>query len=578
MGEADQLREFAAELSVEVRQRLAVEATGTAGDMFVRLVAERLIEDGAIEDLDVCYLRTQVGQRRIEVSGYEIGEGGAVLYLATRLCGADGERVPKESIDRLIRNASNFAIACQEGVHARLEESGPAFDMAQRIHASWEGIKEIRIFVLTDGRSTIQRLESATVAGLPTTYHLWDIVRLHRIVTSGRRHEEIVIDLDEMGAVVPCLPSPEQSAGYRCLLAVVPGKLLANLYDEHHDRLLQRNVRAYLQNRPKVNREIHATISKTPGSFLAYNNGISATATEVKLTAQADGTPRISRLRDLQIVNGGQTTASLHHAARAGHDLSEVHVMAKITIVPADLLDQLVPAISRYANSQNAIRPADFEANGPFHVALEQLSRSVWAPATDGSTRPTRWYYERARGQYQVERSRLDTQAKRRAFDRANPSRQRFTKTDAAKFEMAHALRPHVVSLGAEKCFLRWTENHNADGVEPDKGYFEHMVAKGILFAGVREAIKGMKLGGYLAQTAAYTTALLVQRLGARLDLDVLWRLQRVPGDLLDLAPEAGLVVRDVLVDAPGSANVTEWCKKLECWQTVERVSWSPGS
>src|SRR5690606_7632510 len=185
--------------------------------------------------------------------------------------------------------------------------------------------------------------------------------------------------------------------------------------------------------------------------FLAYNNGISATATGVEF--DREGT-RIVRLDDLQIVNGGQTTASLHHAAKRNQaDLSRVWVTAKITVVRVELLDELVPNISRYANSQNTIKEADFEANSPFHVELERASRRVWAPAPEGSTRQTRWYYERARGQYDVDKSRRPTAAQKRAFAAEYPKQQRFTKTDAAKYEMTFRQEPHVVSLGAQKCF-----------------------------------------------------------------------------------------------------------------------------
>src|SRR6185312_2397647 len=140
-----------------------------------------------------------------------------------------------------------------------------------------------------------------------------------------------------------------------------------------------------------------------------------------------------------------------------GSDLSEILVPAKITVVDGKLLDDLVPRISRYANSQNVIREADFEANSPFHVSLERLSRSVWAPAPDGGTRQTHWYYERVRGQYQVDLARQRPPARRRDFRLENPANQRFSKTDVAKYEMTYLGHPHVVSLGAEKCFQRWT-------------------------------------------------------------------------------------------------------------------------
>lgn len=574
MTTSAELAAFAEELRVDVHQRLAAEPEMMVGDMFVKVIAERLIADGTLEDLEVCYLR-QTGRPTLEVSGYNITSDGTILDLVTRETEKAGETITRARVATLFRRAAAFAEACRDGLHKLKEESAPAYDMAQRIHAEWSELRKIRVFLFTDGRATIERIEESAVADLPITYDIWDITRLHRLTSSGRAQEEIIIDLEAMGQKIHVLESPEQSDGYRCLLAVVPGQLLADLYEQHHSRILQRNVRAYLQARGKVNKEIHKTIRESPGRFLAYNNGISATATQVVIDKE-NGTAVLKRLYDLQIVNGGQTTASLHHAA-ANHSLDDVHVMAKITVVPEAALDKLVPRISRYANSQNAIRTADFEANGPFHVGLEKVSRTVWAPAMGGSTRQTRWYYERTRGQYQVERSRRRTTARRREFENEYPPHQRFGKTDAAKYEMAYLMRPHVVSLGAEKCFQEWTLQCRLDerGL-PSQLYFQYLVAKGILFQGIRDRILGLKLGGYPGQTAAYVMSLIIERLGGSIDVDTVWRLQRVPEQVDAIVPHVTGIVRDVIINPPDSANVTEWCKKEGCWNRVREVDWEP--
>ena len=569
------LEHFAEQLRMDVNQRHSLEPELMSGDMFVRVVADRLMSDGSLEDVDVCYFRHK-GRPRLEVAGYNITHDDTVLDLITRDTDRRGALVPKSQVEKLFRYAGSFAEACRDGFHKRMEESSPQYDMAERINAAWPGLRKLRILLLTDGRTTLDRVGQTTVAGLPVTHDIWDITRLYRLMTSGRTQEEITIDLADMGHAVSVLQSPQQADGYQCLLAVLPGSLLAELYEEHHGRLLQRNVRAYLQARGRVNREIHTTIRSAPGSFLAYNNGISATATEVTLE-QADGRTLLTQVKDLQIVNGGQTTASLHHAALQRIPLGDVHVMAKITVVPAEKLDDLVPRISRYANSQNAIRPADFEANGPFHIGLERVSRSVWAPAVGGSTRQTRWYYERARGQYQVDRGRFRTAARRREFDAEHPPAQRFGKTDAAKYEMAYLLRPHSVSLGAEKCFQEWTIQFEVEEREaPNADYFQRLVAKGILFQRIRSRIIGMKLGGYPGQISAYVVALIIERLGGAMDLDLVWRLQGLPDAVSSVIPNVTEIVREVVVNPPQSANITEWCKKEECWDSVRDLDWQP--
>jgi len=226
----------------------------------------------------------------------------------------------------------------------------------------------------------------------------------------------------------------------------------------------------------------------------------------------------------------GQTTATLHQAVREGTDLSHIQVPAKITVVPADQLDQLVPKISRYTNSQNATAEADFESNSPFHVELERLSRTIWAPAPAGETRQSHWYYERTRGQYQVDRARQPGTARRRSFEEQNPTSQKFTKTDAAKYDMTFRQKPHVVSLGAQKCFQTWTVDVLAvRTVLPNDHYFHNLVAKAILFEQVRKHIQRWNPGaGYLANVTTYTVARLVMEIDQdEVPLDI-WRQQKL--------------------------------------------------
>jgi hypothetical protein len=567
---------FVADLHRLARERTDTDPELMMRDAFVAIVGEHLIDDGTLDDLDCCYIRAPWQNRMVEAAGYDIAGDGTILHLVIADFGLCGATIRRDRVDQMIRRVSAFAEFCRTGRHTVLEPSGPAYDMVERIHAAWGGLQMIRLFVLTDGVMTLRRLEETIVAGLPTTTQLWDITRVHRLATSGRRQEEIAINLLDRGYTVDCLESPRQADGYRCLLAILPGQLLAELYDEYHSRLLQRNVRAFLQARGKVNRGIAETIRDQPGRFLAYNNGVSATAHSALVEPGSTGSLVIHNLTDFQIVNGGQTTASLHHAARRGIDLSEVHVPAKITLIGDELLEEMVPNISRYANSQNTVTAADFEGNSTFHVGLERLSRTIWAPAADMALTQSRWYYERVRGQYDVDRSRYTTAAKRREFERDNPRSQRFSKTDAAKYELTYGLRPEVVCQGAEKCFRTWTLDEKLGEREtPPQEYFRNLVAKGILFVQVRRLIQQEDFGGYLGQTAAHTLALIVERLNG-VNLELVWRLQRLPDPLANIVPDVARRVREVIVSPPSSANVTEWCKREECWEHVRRLEWTP--
>ncbi|MFJ1769658.1 AIPR family protein [[Kitasatospora] papulosa] len=570
----NELTEFAEYLYEDARARTdSPVGTGFNG-AFVDVFREYLVEDGVLEDVESSYCRKQVGRSTAEVYGYALSDGGSVLDIVTAEHGWKAQTIHKADVQRALRRAQVFVEKCRMGLHLEMDETDQAYAMAQSIHEAWPDINRVRIFLFTDARLTVESMPPGEIEGLRCTYELWDIVRLHRLASSGRREEETVIELDQP---LPCLSAPG-NADFDCLLTVLPGQLLAELYKEHGGRLLQRNVRAYLQARGKVNKGISETVRLEPGRFLAYNNGVSATVTTADTTVTPDGAVVLTRLVDLQIVNGGQTTASLYHMMQKGADLSQVKVPAKITVIRQEMLDKLVPNISRFANSQNAIKEADLQANSPYHRRLQELSRSIWAPALEGSTRQTRWYYERVRGQYQVDLSDLEKQAEKTKFTREHPLAMKFGKTDVAKYELTYLGRPHDVCLGAEKCFHAWTTDivNFFDG-SPDGDYFKQVVAKRILFEHTRKIIQKMRLGGYLGPTTAYVVALLVDRYGTQVDLDTIWRTQALPRWIDDLVPGLAInVVRPLLVAAPGSGNVTEWCKKPKCWETVRAVDWGP--
>lgn len=573
MSADDQIEHFK-RIREEIGNRISVEPHLMQRDVFLQFVTEYLVEDGTLEDMQPCFYRAQTGNRWMQAAGYGVSEDFTTLDVALVELSPNGKTLSRAQIDQRFREALRFAEACRDGLHHRLEPASPPYDMAQRINEVWPKLERVRLFLLTDGKTTTTRIEPESIGDLPVVKELWDMTRIGRLMTSGVRQSDLDVDLTHDSAPVYCLPAPASEEGYQCILALVPGQLLADLYERHGSRLLQRNVRAFLQSRNKVNKGINKTVREEPDRFLAYNNGISATARDVEIAHEPGGLRRITRIVEPQIVNGGQTTASLHHAhKRDGADLSRILVPAKITIVADSRLEELVPRISRYANSQNVIREADFEANSRFHVVLEELSRRTWAPAAEGSTEQHRWYYERVRGQYNVDVNRAGTPAKRAAFKRQN---KRFTKTDAAKYEAAWLGMPHQVSLGAEKCFQWWTKDVVTPSDDPDLNRFKDLVAKGILFESTRKSLLNLNLGGYLAQTTAYTVALLVERSRYTVDLEEIWRNQRLSEDLTAAAVDTAHCIRPVLTSPPGAKNVTEWCKKEACWTSVQALDWTP--
>ena len=570
MTDQHSIEAFSENLRQDVLALAEIEDDGMMlADAFTQIAFDTLSESGESDDPLVCYHRS----RGMEVSGYLLDEdeGRLDVFLSIHTNAAPPETVTRQQVDVAFRRLGVFIEWCLGGGFVELEESSPVFDMASHIHSFRDGLTRIGLCVITDGRTTVETLPQDEVGVIPVSRSLWDIVRLHRLSTSGRRRETISIDLRERcGGPLPCLQADTTQEGYRAFLTLVPGELLRGIYADYGTRLLERNVRSFLQARGRVNRGIRDTITDEPERFLAYNNGITLTAETVELCSDP-GMTAITKLDGLQIVNGGQTTASLLATGRGRADLSQVYVAAKlIEIRSGDSHDALVRNVSRYANSQNRISEADFSANDPFHVGIEELSRTTWAPPAAGTQRETRWFYERARGQYQVARAAETTPARRRMFATVHPTRQRFNKTDLAKFESTWDQLPHIVSRGAQKNFSDFTIRLGERGrVEPDRTYFERLVAKAVLFRETERIVQRQNFGGYRANIVTYTLALLYNAIDQRLDLERIWREQAIGETLERVIGDLSHGVHAIIINPPDGRNITEWCKSEACWDAV---------
>ena len=571
MEDASELTRFAENQLQEVI--LASELEGEEDyreNGFTQLMISELVEAGELDDAQVCFYQA----RGLKVNGYGINEETDCLDLFyshfTQVIPPG--TVTKSDLETGFQRLRSFLLKALAGEVANVEESSPVFDMLYQIREWRPGLRQVRLFFLTDGLTTVESIADQHIDSLTISYHVWDIRRIHRCLSSGEGQEAIEIDFCALngGRPLPCLEVPA-SPDYRTYLAVLPGSLLAEIYGKYGARLLERNVRAFLQARGKINKRIRQTILNEPEHFLAFNNGISATASEVRLKPVASGGNGLAWAREFQIVNGGQTTASIYHAIRKdGAEVPGLFVQAKLSVVKADILDSLVPLISRYSNSQNKVSEADFSATDPFHVKLEELSRTIWTSPAPGQQRQTHWFYERARGQFLDAKARESTPAKQKAFLSMNPPQQRFTKTDLAKFENSYAQFPHLVSRGAEKNFTEFMLSLNETGrALPDEAYFRRLIAKAILFRRAEKIVHGLSFGGYRANIVTYSLSFLSHCTAMRLDLDRIWKEQDIAQPLTESIRLVAGVVHGVIAAPPGGRNVTEWCKKEECWKRV---------
>jgi hypothetical protein len=555
---------------------------------FLENYGEWLVNSGEFETFDVAPYRAARGMR-VDAYGGDPSDAEGVLSLAVVDFNPDARlaSLTRTDVEPAFKRLENFLRASLSvGFKDQLEESSPGYGLAELIYARRASINRVRLFLISNRALSARYdgLESDTIEDIPVTYNVWDIGRLHRMVASGRGKEDIQIDfLEEFGQRLPCLPAHVRGDGYEAYLSVVPGGLLSRIYDKWGARLLESNVRSFLQARGGVNKGIRNTILNDPGMFFAYNNGVTATAEHVQ-TVVENGTTFISHLTNLQIVNGGQTTASIFSAGKKDKaELGRIFVQMKLSVVDPDRALEVVPKISEFANSQNKVNAADFFANHPFHIRMEEFSRRIWAPAPDGSFKQSKWFYERARGSYDNARAYL-TKAKKDAFDAEYPKVQRFAKTDLAKFEMVWEGCPDLVSKGAQKTFGEYAklagQRWDKDSDSINELYFRAAVAKAIVFRNLERLVSEQQWyqdeGGYRAQIVAYTISKfdhLLKAKGLTLDFDAVWKEQAMPPVLARTLVKLAEVVRPAIIHPDSTvANISEWAKKSACWSRVQAL------
>lgn len=553
-------------------------------DEFMETFAAELVETGFTEGFELCHFRAQRGMR---VDGYWFNDEGILdLFIADFDSRNELASLTRTEVDATFKRVVNFFEAsASKGLAAELEVTSPECGLARQIEDRKGTIRQVNLILLSERTLSerIQVLPDTAVAGIPAVHHIWDISRLHRQRSSRNHKEPLDLNFEKMfGKGIACLPAHLRTEAYQSYLLVMPAEVLATLYGSFGARLLEQNVRTFLQARGNVNQGIRATILNEPGMFFAYNNGVTATAQSVETTTTDSGMA-ITRIVDLQIVNGGQTTASLFHTRKRDRaDLSKIFVQLKLSVIDGLQSETVVPRISEYANTQNRVNAADFFSNHPFHVRMEGFSRRLWAPAQKGSPRETRWFYERARGQYADAQSKL-APADQRRFKAEHPKTQMFTKTDLAKFENVWDDHPKWVNLGSQKNFARYASRIGSEWEKSsdvfNEFYFKRAVARGLIFRAAERIVSAQPWynGGYRANIVAYTLAVLseiTRRRKESVDFIRVWNTQNVDPVLESaIAVVSGVVSDDITKPPQGISNVSEWCKKEACWTRLqERV------
>ena len=570
-------------------------------DAFFDIVTNHLIDAGEFDEAERAFYRPAQGG--IRVDGYcgdplesaitQDSEQGALGLIALDF-NQDMELTTLTNTDMEadFRRLEKFLThSLETRFRDSLEPTDPGYGLADLINTRWEKISRVKLYLLTNKRlsTRVEGKKATAINGREIVYNVWDITRFGNLVSSGRERETLSIDFDELpGGALRTLLASKPDDKNQVYLAAVPGLDLAYIYDRWGARLLEQNVRVFLQARSNVNKGIKRTLENEPELFFSFNNGITATA-EAVITETTDDGLVITGLENLQIVNGGQTTASVYAAFKAKRDLSRVYVQMKLSIVSPEAAKELVPRISEYANSQNKVSAADFFANHPFHVRMEEFSRRILAPAKDGSFDLTKWFYERARGSYRDAQAYL-TPAEKHKFGKEYPKSQTFTKTDLAKYIMVWTDKAYMVNRGAQKNFAEFAKDI-ADAWEKNdrqfsEVYFKYLVAKKIVFDLTGKIVQSRdwyEAGGYRSQHVVLAVGALgaaARGMGKSIDFLSIWNRQGVTPAFERALGQAADAAHEVLMHpGEGYRNISEWAKQPKCWNAVKQVQvrWDDG-
>ena len=451
-------------------------------------VCEALVSSG---ELTTNYTVAEYIKNNIEVCGYDYDEERQILTLLGHRFFQENElqSLTLGEIDTSFNRIKAYLLNCNNpSFYKQLEETSPAYSMAFQItqYLSTNKIRKIRLILLTDAKASrnLNRLDSEIHLGLEVEFRVVDINYLFRLFLSEQVGSDYETDVN-----LPCLKIVSNTT-YQSYLAVINGLDLVKIYDDFGQTLFEQNVRTFLQFRGAVNKGLKNTIQYNPEMFFAYNNGITATATEVDFNESGN----ITKIKNLQIVNGGQTTSAIYAAHKTSKlDVSNVAVQMKLSVVQnPEQTHEFVSKVSVCANTQNKINPSDFFSNSPFHKEFKEYSKRLRVHAVGGTQLQTHWFYERVRGEYLNEQAYF-TPAKKRQFLLENPKDQLLEKTILAKAEVAWLQKPDTVSKGAQDS-ARIFADEISDMLEKNslaitELYFKNAVAKVILFKFIEKLI-----------------------------------------------------------------------------------------
>ena len=581
------LKDFARDFMDLVKEE-AVENGTSVEQQFTENVLDYIKEEGAAVSPELfycvnkdCSRPTEADYYKINAFDYSESAGILDLFITSYIEGEGLNELSKKKIELAHNSLMHFLTKClkDEKMYQKyLVENAEVSEVIETIRSEFKNknISLIRFFVLSNGQLKIDYNMPAEItvgdATFDFEFNIWDISAIRNSEIAAQHDGAIIVDFEtEFANSIECLEMSENN-GVKSYLAILPAIILAKVYKQYKTRLLNQNVRNYLGGTIKVNKGMAKTLREDPAMFFAYNNGISSTASKVGLRQDEGGKLYITNVTNWQIVNGGQTTNTIYNMHNRGFDLKNAYVTLKISEINFEddkKKSSAISDIARYANSQTQIKESDLAANIDYMLKLDEISKSEWTPA-NSARKNTQWFFERMRGQYEEAKGEPRTK-KAKDFINQHPKKQRFTKTDIAKWEMAWAIRPDIASKGGEQSFDFFHKTQlKIDSIEADKNYFHHLIAKAIIYQTIADICKQSGIKGYINIICNYVLATLSWKSRGNLDLDYVWNHQEIhPSMRITIEQAIDIVNKYILKLGQEGLNPTVKAKREPFWKEI---------
>ena len=581
------LKDFARDF-IDLVKEEAVENGTSVEQHFTETVLEYIKEEGAAVSPELffcvnkeCTRPTEADYYKINAFDYSESAGILDLFITIYIESEGLAELTKNRIDQAHNALTRFLTKCvkDETMYQKyIIEDSEVAEVVETIREEFKNknISLIRFFVLSNGQLKADYISPSEIKVGDIDYdfefNIWDISAIRNSEIASQHDGAIDIDFEtEYAHSIECLELGENN-GVKSYLAIMPAEILARVYKKFKTRLLDQNVRNYLGGTIKVNKGMAKTLREDPAMFFAYNNGISSTALKVGLRRDEGGKVYITNVTNWQIVNGGQTTNTIYSMFSRNFDMQNAYVTLKISEINIEderKKEDAISQIARFANSQTQIKESDLAANIGYMLKLDDISKSEWTPV-NSVRRNTQWFFERMRGQYDNAKGEPRTK-KAKDFVAQHPKRQRFTKTDIAKWEMAWAGRPDIASKGGEQSFDFFHKKAlKTDSIIVDRNYFHKLIAKAIIYQSIANICKQNGIKGYVNIICNYVLATLAWKSRGSLDLDYVWNHQEIhPAMRTVIEQEADIVNKYILKLGQDGLNPTVKAKNEPFWKDI---------